>query len=156
MPETGQDFLELDERFLHSLEALPDALVLSDRAGRIVVINTNAERMFDYRRAELLGREVEYLLPDRFRAQHRNDRAAYYANPRIRPMGVGVDVRACRRDGTEFPVEISLSPIELRGNLFVWAAIRNVADRELVVGKLRGALSKYTNSQRLNLHLRLV
>src|SRR5678816_4909973 len=104
-------------------------------------INTNTERMFDYSRAELLGREVEYLLPERFRAKHRSDRAAYYANPRIRPMGVGVDVRACRRDGTEFPVEISLSPVELRGNLFVWAAIRNVADRELVVAKLRGALA---------------
>jgi PAS domain S-box-containing protein len=136
----GTAIPEFDQRFLHSLEALPDALVLSDRAGRIVLVNANAEKMFGYRRVELLGQEVECLLPERFRAQHPGHRAAYYANPRIRPMGVGVDVRARGKDGTEFPVEISLSPIEFEGNLFVWAAIRNVADRERVVGQLRGAL----------------
>jgi PAS domain S-box-containing protein len=119
---------DFDERFLRSLEALPDAMVLSDRDGRIVLVNTNADKLFGYEPRDL--------------AKHRELRAAYCANPSIRPMGVGMDVRACRKDGTEFPAEISLCSIDLEGRLFVWAAVRSIAERERTIGQLRDALTK--------------
>jgi protein-histidine pros-kinase len=106
----------IEGKFLDFLETVPDAMILSDHNGRIILLNTNAERIFGYSRDELLGKEVEILLPDRFRTRHRRHRTAYYADPGIRPMGVGEDLYACGKDGVEFPVEIRLSPVEIKGN----------------------------------------
>jgi PAS domain S-box-containing protein len=132
----------IGEKFLHFIETVPDAMILSNLKGRILLANTNAERMFGYSRAELVGKGVEILVPERFRTRHREDRATYYADPRIRRMGVGRDLWACGKDGVEFPVEISLSPVEIRGKTLVWSAIRNISDREHTIAELLRALHK--------------
>src|SRR5215475_13885604 len=88
----------IGEKFLQFLESVPDAMLLSDLKGRIVLANTITERMFGYSREELVGREVEILVPERFRTQHREDRATYYANPSRRRMGVGRELCARSKD----------------------------------------------------------
>jgi PAS domain S-box-containing protein len=98
--------------------------------------------MFGYSRDELVGKEVEILVPERFRARHREERASYYANPRRRRIGVGRDLCACRKDGVEFLVEISLAPLEIRGKTLVWSAIRDVGDRERSIAQIREAMYK--------------
>jgi PAS domain S-box-containing protein len=122
------------------LESIPDAMILSDHKGRILYVNTNAERMFGYSRDELLGNEVEILVPERFRGRHRRDREAYYRDPTVRPMGMGEDLYACGKDGAVFLVEISLSPVEIRGKALVWSAIRNINDRDRAFAQLREAI----------------
>ena len=117
-------------------------MILSDQDGRIVLLNTNTERMFGYSKDELLGEEIEVLVPERFRTVHRKERTTYYADPSIRRMGVGRELSARGKDGVEFPVEISLSPIEIRGKTLVWSAIRYVSDRERLVAQLREAMQK--------------
>ena len=131
-----------DENSLQFLESVPDAMILSDRTGQIVLSNTNTERMFGYSSEELVGKEIEILVPERLRALHRGHRAVYYADPCIRRMGVGRDLCACGKDGVEFPVEISLSPVEIRGKAFVWSAIRNISDRDRSVAQLLAELEK--------------
>jgi|RhiMethySRZTD1v2_1073278.scaffolds.fasta_scaffold266078_3 PAS domain S-box-containing protein len=126
--------------FLDFLEGVPDAMVLSDHKGRIVLMNSNAERMFGYSRGELIDREVEILMPSQFRTRHRHNRATYYANPSMRPMGIAQLLSALRKDGTEFRVEINLSPVEIGGHHLVWSAIRNVSDREPIFAQFRSAV----------------
>jgi PAS domain S-box-containing protein len=132
----------LEESFLLFIESVPDAMVLSNREGRIVLVNINTEKLFGYRRDELLGKKVEILIPARFRAGHRRHRAAYYADPSIRPMGIGRDLFGSRKDGTEFPVQINLSPVQIRGEHLVWSAIRGVGEREAFTAQVRIALNK--------------
>jgi PAS domain S-box-containing protein len=130
----------IDEKLLQVIESVPDAMILSDTKGQIVLVNSNTERMFGYSRDELVGKEIEMLVPEDFRNIHRKDRATYYADPSIRPMGVGRELSACKKSGVEFPVEISLSPVEIRGKTLVWSAIRNIIDRERSIAQLRGEL----------------
>jgi PAS domain S-box-containing protein len=111
------------------LEAAPDAIVGVDRAGTIALVNGQAERLFGYTREELLGKPVEVLVPESARAVHPQHRTMYFADPRQRPMGAGMELAARRRDGTEFPAEISLSAIETEAGPLVSAAIRDVTDR---------------------------
>ena len=132
----------IDQKYLDFLETVPDAMVLSDRQGRIIWVNTNTERMFGYRHEELSGKEVEILVPERFRSDHRLDRDDYYANPAIRPMGKGKDLYASGKDGVEFPVEISLSTVTIRGETYIWSAIRHIHDRERALADLRAAFSE--------------
>jgi two-component system cell cycle sensor histidine kinase/response regulator CckA len=118
------------DRLLASLlEAAPDAVVCVDREGRIVVLNDQTRRMFGYAGDELLGRQVDVLLPGRFRARHRHHRAAYLAEPGTRPMGPGLDLAGLRKDGTEFPVDVTLSTIEVDGEPLVLASIRDATER---------------------------
>ena len=132
----------IDGKLLHFIESVPDAMVLSDEKGRIVLLNTNAERMFGYSRRELVGEEIEVLVPERSRTVHREDRTTYYADPSSKRMGVGRELSARGKDGIEFPIEISLAPVRIRGKTFVWSAIRDISDRERHIAQLRGAMQK--------------
>jgi PAS domain S-box-containing protein len=120
---------DAEQRFRALLEAAPDAMVIVDGAGTIKLANAQTEALFGYPRQELLGRPVEILVPGRFRAGHPGHRRGYAANRQVRPMGAGLDLRGLRRDGSEFPVEISLSPLETSDGLLVSAAVRDVSDR---------------------------
>lgn len=121
---------QVERRFRELLESAPDAVVIVARDGKIVLVNTETETMFGYRRAELLGQPVELLLPERVRATHTRHRLGYVADPRTRPMGVGMELAARRKDGSEFPVEISLSSLGTGEGLLVTSVIRDISDRK--------------------------
>jgi formate hydrogenlyase transcriptional activator len=124
------------------LELAPDAMVIVDRTGRIVVANSQTERMFGYAREELIGQRVEVLIPEELREAHVRHRADYDDAPRTRPMGANLELLGRRRDGSTFPVEISLSPIEDEGH-FVASAIRDVTDRKRIAEALRLSEEKF-------------
>jgi two-component system, sensor histidine kinase len=132
--------LQLSFEFVHrALEAAPDAIVIVDAAGKILFANQQVEMVFGYRHAELVDRAVECLLPDRFRDRHLVHRERFGANGQTRPMGAELELFARRRDGTEFPVEISLSPIRDGDRTLVAAAIRDVTDRKRIQSELVAA-----------------
>jgi formate hydrogenlyase transcriptional activator len=132
-----------DEKFRRLLEAAPDAMVIVDRGGRIVLINSQTESMFGYIREELLNQPVEILIPENFRNQHPQHREAYYRAPHPRPMGIGLDLLGRRKDGSRFPVEISLSPLEEQGGILVTAAIRDVTERKRAEEALRQSQERF-------------
>jgi PAS domain S-box-containing protein len=123
--------LAADPRLFGSfLESAPDAVVIIDENGRILLVNAQVEALFGYPRQQLLGEPVEVLLPERFRNAHRSHRGTYAAEPHTRPMGAGLDLWGRRRDGTEFPVDISLSPLPSDEGVLLAAAIRDVTERK--------------------------
>ncbi|MFF3687725.1 PAS domain S-box protein [Streptomyces sp. NPDC002187] len=129
-----------EERFRGLLEAAPDAMVIVDDSGTIRLVNAQTEALFGYDREELLGRPVEILVPGRFRDHHAHHRNGYIHNRQVRPMGAGLELHGLRRDGTEFPVEISLSPLETTDGLLVSAAVRDVSERKAAEERFRGLL----------------
>jgi PAS domain S-box-containing protein len=130
-----------DARFRGLLESAPDGIVVVDANGVIVVVNSQAERMFGYTREELLGQHIELLVPKRFRPRHEGDRSAYASDPHTRPMGAGRALMGLTRNGEEFPVEISLSPLRTEQGVLVMSIIRDITDRrraeELIQASLR-------------------
>jgi protein-histidine pros-kinase len=126
-----------DELSRGLLEAAPDAIIVVDRDGRILLVNGQTERLFGYSRAELLGLAVEVLVPARLAGGHPEHRRRYVADPHLRPMGAGLDLLGRRKDGTEFPVEISLSPLRTEHGLLVTSAVRDITDRKRLEENIR-------------------
>jgi PAS domain S-box-containing protein len=130
LKQTAVDRKKADDQFRSLLETAPDAMVLAGAHGRMVLVNAQTEKLFGYARAELLGNSVDMLVPPRFREKHPRQRSQYFAEPKVRPMGAGLELYGLRKDGSEFPVEISLSPIETDDGRLVSSAIRDITDRK--------------------------
>jgi len=129
--------------FEEFFERSPDAIVITDNAGSIVRVNAEVERSFGYARAELLGQPVELLIPERFRPSHPAKRQAYGGQPKRRPMGAGLELSARRKDGSEIPVDIMLSPVDTPGGSFVLCAIRDISERKFAQAALEQSEQRF-------------
>ena len=132
-----------EQLFRQLLESAPDAMLVVDGAGRILLVNALTERQFGYRREKLLGQPIEVLLPERLRAAHRRQRELYAVQPQVRFMGAGMELVACRQDGSEFPAEISLGPMPTEQGLLVFTAVRDISDRKQAEAALRTSQQRF-------------
>jgi len=136
--------------FRNLLEAAPDAIVVVDREGTMMFSNARTEALFGYRPEELLGKKIEILVPERFRGVHREHRNAFSAEHRARSMGEGALLYGRRKDGSEFPVEISLSPLQTEDNVLVVSAIRDISTRKEMEAQLETSRVQIAASARLS------
>ena len=130
----------MEGRFGDLLESTPDGIILAGPTGRVVIANSQAEHLFGYKHGELHGKLIELLLPDRYHAAHIRHRSGYFKQPRTRSMGAGLELFGRRKDGSEFPVEISLSPLKTEEGTLVMSAIRDISERLKAERKFRGLL----------------
>jgi two-component system, LuxR family, sensor kinase FixL len=135
--------LGAERQFRLVVEATPNGMIMVDAAGRVAMLNSQAERMFGHTRSELVGKPVEVLVPERFRATHPAMRATFLAEPASRPMGVGRDLFGLRKDGTEFPVEIGFNPINIGERTMVLASVVDISERHKAEAELREGESRF-------------
>ncbi len=121
---------QVDQRLRAAVESAPSGLIMTDSEGRMVLVNRETERLFGYPREELLGRSIEILVPERFRGGHPDFRAGFMASPKVRAMGAGRELFALRKDGSEVPVEIGLTPVATPEGLFVLSTVVDVSARK--------------------------
>ena len=145
MPENGSSS---DVRFQSLLEVAPDPIVIVDMEGVIAIVNRQTELIFGYARDELIGQPVEVLVPDDLRAVHTAHRHRYSAEPRTRPMGVGLELFGRRKDGSNFPVEISLSPLHTDSERLIVSIIRDITSRKQAEERLRASAAELERSNR--------
>ncbi|HEX5803518.1 MAG TPA: histidine kinase dimerization/phosphoacceptor domain -containing protein [Azospira sp.] len=137
-PQLGED------SFRRVVEWAPSAMVMIDGEGVMVLVNAQTEHMFDYGREALIGQPIEMLVPERFRGNHRLFRGGFFVDPQPRPMGAGRDLFGCRADGSEFPVEIGLNPIDTEAGVMVLASIVDITERRRTQQRLEDALREKT------------
>jgi PAS domain S-box-containing protein len=140
----AQQESSLESRYRKLLHAAPDAILEVNEAGRILILNEAVERMFGYSRDELVGLSVDQLVPAAMRGGHAQHRSAYANRPKTRPMGTGLELQGQRKDGSLFPVEISLSPNWIEGSLHVIASVRDITERKAVEDRIRTLSEQYT------------
>jgi PAS domain S-box-containing protein len=144
---------ESEQRYRQLVESAPDALVVSDVQGRIILVNTQTERLFGYTAEELVGQTIEVLVPERFRNRHAAERRHYAASPRLRSMEDRPDLLGRRKDGSEFPAEISLSPIGAGEGMMICADIRDVSERKRAEELIRDNQAQLLAAQRIQARL---
>jgi len=135
----------VERRLRAAVESSPSGLLMTDAAGRIVLVNREIERLFGYPREELLGQSVEVIVPERFRAVHPGFRSSFQADPRVRAMGAGRDLYGRRKDGSEVPIEIGLTPVSTEEGLFVLASIVDISARRRADARFRAAVESSPN-----------
>ncbi|MBI5633318.1 MAG: PAS domain S-box protein [Nitrospirae bacterium] len=124
------EFLNVQKRYEQLLQSAPDAMVFVSRDAKIVLLNAQLAALFGYTEEDLIGRDLDFLIPERYRGRHRDNVAHYFEQPRVRPMGTNLTIYGLKKDGSEFPADISLSPLETEGGIVAVGAIRDITERK--------------------------